>query len=118
MKNPTKLQFSLKAQIIHITSYDFDTRHGITKIDHADIVKGEDTKMGIPLSRTRKTWGCWTNDLSKLFTTVAKVYISQELYFGWQKWELNNVFQFFDILMHYWWYKEKYFFISNITTLI
>ena len=54
MKNPTKLQFSLKAQIIHITSYDFDTRHGITKIDHADIVKGEDTKMGIPLSRTRK----------------------------------------------------------------
>ena len=50
MKNPTKLQFSLKAQIIHITSYDFDTRHGITKIDHADIVKGEDTKMGIPLS--------------------------------------------------------------------
>ena len=50
------LQFSLKAQIIHITSYDFDTRQGITKIDHADIVKGEE-KMGTPLSRSRKNLG-------------------------------------------------------------
>ena len=57
MKNPTKLQFSLKAQIIHITSYDFDTRQGITKIDHADIVKGEE-KWVLPYPEVEKTWGC------------------------------------------------------------
>ena len=44
MKNSHNVQFSLKAQIIHITSYDFDTRQGITKIDHADIVKGKNQK--------------------------------------------------------------------------
>ena len=48
------LQFSLKAQIIHITSYDFDTRQGITKIDHADIVKGEEQKWVLPYPEVEK----------------------------------------------------------------
>ena len=58
MKNSHNVQFSLKAQIIHITSYDFDTRQGITKIDHADIVKGEEQKWVLPYPEVEKTWGC------------------------------------------------------------